>query len=544
VKQIILSMALIWFIGGNVFGGEKLMFIEKLQNGVKQHLVTYGTSLTECGEWVNQLRNFFNQKYPGLVTVTNSGASGMWSGWGVDNLEERILKKNPDVVFIEFAINDAYLPYKTTVPMCRKNLETMIDRILKQYPKCQIILMTMNPPIREHLEIRPKVEEYYQAYREVAKERKLLLIDHYPVWKAILDKDPKTYDAYVSDGIHPNGLGSEKVTTPNILAILYGPLKKISPDDPNIRYQGVVAMEKSSSRAAFDRLLKGYPFNLGSTGTKIIFKTDALIATLEMEYTDKATFTDSRVLNGNGVCLVDKKITIPFTRTSDKGGVQSVDVSPHVPAGVHTYEIILPICDKVDFLGIRVNKEAKVLTPEPAPKTRYVAYGDSITQGFYATDAVHTYPFLLAESKQWELVNFGFGSRTAVPSDGAIIPRLKPDIITILLGVNDCLGKATLADFRSNYSGVLDNIRKEMPKVPVYLITPLNLPGKWPGSEPLDGFRQVIRSLVKDRKDSNLHLVEGPDLIPDSGKYFQDGLHPNDEGFARMAKELGAKIRP
>ncbi len=196
------------------------MFIEKLQNGVKQHLVTYGTSLTEGGEWVNQLRIYFTQKYPGLVEVTNSGLSGMWSGWGVENLEERILKKNPDAVFIEFAINDAYLPYETTLAKCRANLENMIDRILKQHPKCQIILMTMNPPIREHLEIRPKIEDYYQVYRDVAKERKLLLIDHYPVWKAILDSDPKTFDAYVPDGIHPNELGSEKVTTPNILKTL------------------------------------------------------------------------------------------------------------------------------------------------------------------------------------------------------------------------------------------------------------------------------------------------------------------------------------
>jgi lysophospholipase L1-like esterase len=221
-----------------------------------------------------------------------------------------------------------------------------------------------------------------------------------------------------------------------------------------------------------------------------------------------------------------------------------VDLSPHVPAGDHTYEIILPICDKVDFLGIRVNPEAKFLAPEPAPKTRYVAYGDSITQGFYATDTVHAYPFLLAESKKWELVNFGFGSRTAVPSDGTILPKLKPDLITILLGVNDCLGKVSPADFRSNYTGVIGNIRKEMPKVPIYVITPLNLPGKWAGSESLEEFRKVIRSIVKDRQDSNLHLIEGPDLIPDEGKYFQDGLHPNDEGFARMAKELGAKIRP
>ncbi len=198
------------------------MLIDNLNSGIKQHIVTYGTSLTEGGEWVNQLRTFFQVKYPGLTTVTNSGASGMWSGWGVENLDERVIKKNPDAVFIEFGINDAYLPYNTSVEQARQNLENMIDRILKHNSACQIILMVMNPPVREHLEIRPKIEDYYQMYRDVAKERKLLLVDHYPTWKAILDKDPETFAAYMPDGIHPNGLGSEKVTTPNILHSLFG----------------------------------------------------------------------------------------------------------------------------------------------------------------------------------------------------------------------------------------------------------------------------------------------------------------------------------
>jgi len=146
----------------------------------------------------------------------------MWSGWGVENLDERVIKKNPDAVFIEFGINDAYLPYNTSVEQARQNLENMIDRILKHNSACQIILMVMNPPVREHLEIRPKIEDYYQMYRDVAKERNLLLVAHYPTWKAILDKDPETFAAYMPDGIHPNGLGSEKVTTPNILHSLFG----------------------------------------------------------------------------------------------------------------------------------------------------------------------------------------------------------------------------------------------------------------------------------------------------------------------------------
>jgi len=145
----------------------------------------------------------------------------MWSKWGLDNLDSRVLKKNPDTVLIEWAINDAFLKYDTSVSMARKNLEEMIDQILKQNPNCEVILMTMNPPIREHLERRPKIEEYYQMYRDVAAARKLRLIDHYPNWKAVLDKDKAAFDAYVPDGIHPNAKGCEMVILPALEASLF-----------------------------------------------------------------------------------------------------------------------------------------------------------------------------------------------------------------------------------------------------------------------------------------------------------------------------------
>lgn len=198
------------------------MFLEQVRLGVKQHIVTYGTSLTEGCDWVNQIRKYFDDHFPGLVTITNSGKGSMWSGWGVENLDERVLKKNPDAVFIEFSINDAYLPYETTSAMSRHNLEVMIERITKQNSRCQIIPMVMNPPIGEHRDIRPDIEVYNQIYRDVAKERNLLLIDHYPAWTVILERDPVQFRVYVPDGIHPNSLGSVKVTTPGILAALFG----------------------------------------------------------------------------------------------------------------------------------------------------------------------------------------------------------------------------------------------------------------------------------------------------------------------------------
>jgi acyl-CoA thioesterase-1 len=200
--------------------GKKTDFVEKLRQGQPQRIVVYGTSLTAGGAWVKQLADALEQRFPGQATVINSGQSAMWSQWGVENLQERVLDKNPDAVFIEFAVNDAFLDYQTSVEQARRNLETMIDRIDRSHPSAQVILMVMNPPIREHCQRRPNIERHNQMNRDVAAQRKLTLIDHWPAWMKILLRDPARFDEYVPDGIHPAEVGCRNVVTPGILRAL------------------------------------------------------------------------------------------------------------------------------------------------------------------------------------------------------------------------------------------------------------------------------------------------------------------------------------
>ena len=198
----------------------KSKLVSNLESGKMQTVVAYGTSLTASGAWVGQLQATLDRRYPGKVKVINSGADGMSSEWGVENLDQRVIAKKPNTVFIEFAINDAFLSYKTTVNQARRNLENMIDRILAANPACEIILMVMNPPLGTHLESRPNFRDYYQMYRDVARERGLPLIDHYPSWEKILSQMPSLFKRYIPDGIHPGVQGCRMVVTPIIVKSL------------------------------------------------------------------------------------------------------------------------------------------------------------------------------------------------------------------------------------------------------------------------------------------------------------------------------------
>lgn len=194
--------------------------IRSLASGRDQLIVCYGTSLTYGGAWVDQLHRELQQRFPCRVLLVNSGVGGQASPAGLGRLQTRVLRTNPDCVFLEFGINDAYEGYNIPVSACRNNLETMIDRILETNPECEIILMTMNPTVGKADDVRPNLDAYYQVYRDVAAERALMLIDHHVNWNRVLETDRSAFDKFVPDGLHPGALGCSVVITPAILDAL------------------------------------------------------------------------------------------------------------------------------------------------------------------------------------------------------------------------------------------------------------------------------------------------------------------------------------
>lgn len=194
--------------------------VKNLAAGKHQTLVTYGTSLTAAPggrAWVDSVARALNKKYNNQLTTINSAKSAMWSTWGVQNLEDSVINKKPDAVLIEFSMNDAFLNYKTSVELARLNLNYMIDRIKLYNPDCEVILQTMDIALDGHGEQRPDLLKYYQMYRDVAKARGLLLIDHYPHWKALLDKGRDAYIKAVPDGLHPGIEASKNIIAPYVV---------------------------------------------------------------------------------------------------------------------------------------------------------------------------------------------------------------------------------------------------------------------------------------------------------------------------------------
>lgn len=208
-------------------------FIQKLRAGQKQTIVTLGTSLTGgTWRWVNVMKEWLDADFPRQVTVHNLGvgasASSHPPGQGGLDTVKQCAGLKPDVVFIEFAVNDSYLPYNISLADSKRNLNLMVDAVLKANPDAEIVVQTTNPVMdmpdaqNRHATNRPKLADYCEGYREVARQRGLILIDNYPNWLNLLNSSRDEFLKRVPDGIHPREPGYREVVLPELRRVLLG----------------------------------------------------------------------------------------------------------------------------------------------------------------------------------------------------------------------------------------------------------------------------------------------------------------------------------
>jgi lysophospholipase L1-like esterase len=208
--------------------------IQNLRAGQSQTVVTYGTSLTLPADWPNQLAAWLETEFPGQALLINRGLPSGSSQHqnpaldGLLQLESRVRSRNPDTVFLEFAVNDALAERNISLEQSRDNLNTMIDRILSGHPDREIILMTMNPAwdppgLFPAGSARPNLAQYYQGYRDVAEERGLLLIDHHRNWTELRTANPTLFEQFIPDGVHPTPEALMQFVTPEMIRALTVP---------------------------------------------------------------------------------------------------------------------------------------------------------------------------------------------------------------------------------------------------------------------------------------------------------------------------------
>ena len=221
----------------------------RLAAGERLHVVVYGTSLTSGGAWPEQMRREVEARYPGQIRLTDTAKSGEHSDWGVSHFQSRVIDEKPDVLFLEFAVNDAVQRFHIPLERSRHNLERMIDRVRAANPNVEVVLQTTNPVIdrpKGDSGYRPYLYNYFGVVREVAAARGTVLIDQETAWQKVLDEGRAAYRTLVPDGLHPSPVGYARVATPRILRTF-----ALRDAGPSPAAYGVAALVAGASLAGF-----------------------------------------------------------------------------------------------------------------------------------------------------------------------------------------------------------------------------------------------------------------------------------------------------
>ena len=193
------------------------------------------------------------------------------------------------------------------------------------------------------------------------------------------------------------------------------------------------------------------------------------------------------------------------------------------------------------------------------PKMKILFQGDSVTDCDRSREnddyLGYGYPsYVAAELKDMELTFVNRAVSGERVSDVYArrekdIFEVKPDIFSILIGVNDTWRRydennpRTAEEFEAIYRGLLDEVKNRLPGVPIVIMAPfvLEVPDKkhWI-TEDLCFKQDAVRRIAKDYADVYIPLDEifkaEFDRHEDIYYLSGDGVHPNETGHKLIAK--------
>lgn len=171
-----------------------------------------GGSVTEGGTYSGPIMEFLRQAYPeNVFTEVNAAWAGTTSYLGVHRMDDDLLVHEPDIVFIEFSVNDPATEIDgfDSVDFFSRTMEGLVRKTLKNCESTLVVMLgvsrsdyfqyydnnTVHPVVAGHM----SVAEYYNIpFINISNT----LIKH-------LYESGDTWDYYFADGVHPNENGGK-----------------------------------------------------------------------------------------------------------------------------------------------------------------------------------------------------------------------------------------------------------------------------------------------------------------------------------------------
>ena len=192
------------------------------------------------------------------------------------------------------------------------------------------------------------------------------------------------------------------------------------------------------------------------------------------------------------------------------------------------------------------------MTPPAGPSLRYVALGDSYTIGTSVGDRERWPNQLVTLEPRLQLVaNLavnGFTSRDVIEVELPQLDALRPEFVTVLIGVNDVIQGVPAETYRRNVVRILEDAVERVGANRVLVVTTPDYTVTPSGSDYGDPVQQAagirennaiitevagaLRIAVVDIHDISLEAATDPTLVA------FDGLHPSGAQYARWVERI------
>ncbi len=192
------------------------------------------------------------------------------------------------------------------------------------------------------------------------------------------------------------------------------------------------------------------------------------------------------------------------------------------------------------------NNSGAAATPTQRPAYIYVAIGASETFGQGADrPATQNYPVLLSVHlvKGAQVINLGIPGETAPEAVRDELPEaldVKPNLVTVWLGVNDIAQGESLGDYQQGLDSILTQLAADgHPRIAVANIPDLNYVPRFYGSPVLGEVLQwnkIIAQEVKAHGDILVDMYSASSELLGHPEYISgDQLHPSTLGYQQIA---------
>ncbi len=299
-----------------------------------------------------------------------------------------------------------------------------------------------------------------------------------------------------------------------------------------------------------------------ASGVRIRFSTNA--AEVRVRATNDEPTASMSMVSGGGP---------PVTRFITPS---AYEVSFGAPGGEEV-EIWLPHQGQTTVCEVGVPAGA-IVEPRPAPARRWMTYGSSITQSMNADNPASTWPALVAQDHDLDLVNLGFASEAHLdPIVARYMAQQRADVISLCVGINVYVGASmSLRTYRSNLIEFIRVIRSGHPGIPIMVVSSIGSPTRehlpcYPRLMPplirrklsrvgrltqVDALFGPTLEAVRDETESVVDLLAGLGddqlthfdgraiLRADESHLLADGLHPTQAGELLIAERFSHVLAP